>query len=133
MGYGAMQLWNLSRGLWNGIAEPDPDRGGIDRALVHELTLAEPGGHSPELLELVVIGVDPEPLQISPFALLGGNHKVYGQASGPQRTSRRPLNFAALTGIRPMIEQVPLADAQAALERMLGGKARFRMVLTTGR
>jgi hypothetical protein len=32
-----------------------------------------------------------------------------------------------------MIEEAPLTEAQSAVERMLSGKARFRMVLTTGR
>lgn len=82
--------------------------------------------------ELVVIGVDPAPLEISAFALLGGSHRVYGHASGTSKEVEETLDFAALTGIRPMIEEVPLADAQAALERMLAGKARFRIVLTTG-
>jgi len=26
--------WGVSRGTWNGVAEPDPDRGDIDGALV---------------------------------------------------------------------------------------------------
>jgi len=32
-----------------------------------------------------------------------------------------------------MIEEAPLPEAQSAVERMLSGEARFRMVLTTGR
>lgn len=82
--------------------------------------------------ELIVIGVNPEPFQVSPFALIGG-HKMYFHASGTSRETEETLHFAALTGIRPMIEQVPLADTAAAFGRMLSGKARFRMVLTTGR
>ena len=50
---------------------------------------------------------------------------IWGQAS-----KRRP--FSALTGIRPMIETTPLDRAAEAYERMMSGKARFRMVLTTG-
>ena len=82
--------------------------------------------------ELVVIGVNPEPFQINPFALIGGGHKMYGHASGTSREVEETLHFAALTGVRPMIEEVPLIDAGPAVERMLSGKARFRMVLTTG-
>ena len=52
-------------------------------------------------------------------------------ASGTSRDTEETLRFAALTGIRPMIEQAPLADAQPAYERMLTGQARFRMVLVT--
>ncbi len=83
--------------------------------------------------ELVVIGVPSEPFQVSPFALIGGGHKMYGHQSGTSREVEETLHFAALTGIRPMIEEMPLADAGSAVERMVSGKARFRMVLTTGR
>ena len=80
--------------------------------------------------ELIVIGVNPEPFQVSPFALIGG-HKMYFHASGTSRDTEETLRFAALTGIRPMIEQAALSDAQPAYERMLTGQARFRMVLVT--
>ena len=83
--------------------------------------------------ELIVVGVNPAPFEVNPFALLGGGHKMYGHASGTSREVEETLQFAALTGIRPMIEELPLADAQSAFDRMLSGKARFRMVLTTGR
>lgn len=80
--------------------------------------------------ELIVIGVNPEPFQVSPFALIGG-HKMYFHAPGASRDTEETLRFAALTGIRPMIEQASLTDAQPAYERMLTGQARFRMVLVT--
>jgi propanol-preferring alcohol dehydrogenase len=34
-------------------------------------------------------------------------------------------------GVRAMIETLPLARAQEGYERMMSGKARFRMVLAT--
>jgi D-arabinose 1-dehydrogenase-like Zn-dependent alcohol dehydrogenase len=37
-----------------------------------------------------------------------------------------------MTGVRPMIEKFPLEQAQQAYERMMSGKARFRVVLTMG-
>jgi D-arabinose 1-dehydrogenase-like Zn-dependent alcohol dehydrogenase len=40
------------------------------------------------------------------------------------------LQFSALTGVRPLIEIFPLAKAAEAYERMMSGKARFRVVLT---
>lgn len=82
--------------------------------------------------EMVVVGVNPEPFHVDPFALLGGEHKMYGHSSGTSREIEETLHFAALTGVHPMIEQVPLQDAGSAFERMLSGKARFRMVPTTG-
>ena len=41
------------------------------------------------------------------------------------------MAFSALAGIRPMIEAFPLDRASEAYERMMSGKARFRVVLTT--
>jgi len=40
------------------------------------------------------------------------------------------LRFAALTGVRPMIETFPLEKAAAAYARMTSGHAQFRVVLT---
>jgi len=40
------------------------------------------------------------------------------------------VNFAALTGVRPMTETYPLEKAGEAYARMMSGKARFRVVLT---
>jgi D-arabinose 1-dehydrogenase-like Zn-dependent alcohol dehydrogenase len=37
-----------------------------------------------------------------------------------------------MAGIRPLIETYPLERATEAYERMMSGKARFRVVLTTG-
>jgi D-arabinose 1-dehydrogenase-like Zn-dependent alcohol dehydrogenase len=39
------------------------------------------------------------------------------------------MRFSALQGIKPMIETYPLAKAAEAYERMMSGKARFRVVL----
>ena len=40
------------------------------------------------------------------------------------------MNFAELTGVRPMIETYPLEKAGEAYARMMRGKAQFRVVLT---
>jgi D-arabinose 1-dehydrogenase-like Zn-dependent alcohol dehydrogenase len=37
-----------------------------------------------------------------------------------------------MTGVRAMVEAVPLEEAPAAYARMMSNQARFRMVLTTG-
>ena len=42
------------------------------------------------------------------------------------------MKFSKLTGVRPQIETLPLAEAQAAYDKMMAGDARFRMVLTMG-
>jgi D-arabinose 1-dehydrogenase-like Zn-dependent alcohol dehydrogenase len=47
--------------------------------------------------------------------------------------SEDTLNFSALTGVKPMNEVYPLEKAEEAYARMMSGKARFRVVLTTGK
>jgi D-arabinose 1-dehydrogenase-like Zn-dependent alcohol dehydrogenase len=42
------------------------------------------------------------------------------------------MDFSVLSGIRPMLEEYPLERAAEAYERMMSGKARFRVVITTG-
>ena len=83
--------------------------------------------------ELVMIGIPAEPLTVPVTQLIGGMHKVYGHASGTSRDVEETLLFAALSGVRPVIEQLPLTEAAQGMEKMLSGAARFRMVLTTGR
>jgi D-arabinose 1-dehydrogenase-like Zn-dependent alcohol dehydrogenase len=81
---------------------------------------------------LVVVGVSAEPLAVSPAALVNGNKTISGHASGTSMDSQDTLSFSALSGVRPMIETLPLEQAGAAYARMMSGDARFRMVLTTG-
>jgi D-arabinose 1-dehydrogenase-like Zn-dependent alcohol dehydrogenase len=81
---------------------------------------------------LVVVGASPEPLEVSPMLLIGGDRSVAGHASGTSKDSEDTLAFSALSGVRPMIETRPLEEASAAYERMMSGDARFRMVITTG-
>ncbi len=81
---------------------------------------------------LIVVGASPDPVEASPFALIGGNRVVAGHASGTSMDSQDTLAFSSLTGVRPRIETMPLERAGEAYERMMAGDARFRMVLTTG-
>ena len=80
--------------------------------------------------QLVVVGASADPMQVPPFALIPGSTAVQGHASGTSQDSEDTLRFSALTGVRPTIETMPLAEAQAAYDRMMSGDARFRVVLT---
>jgi hypothetical protein len=60
-------------------------------------------------------------------------HRLEIEASTPYLAKVCGREFAALTGIRPSVEETPLEHVDAAFDRMLSGDARFRMVLTTGR
>lgn len=79
---------------------------------------------------LLVIGASQEAIEVSPIALIMGGKRIQGWASGIATDSEDTLRFAAMTGVRPMIEKYPLEKAEEAYARMMSGKAEFRVVLT---
>ncbi|MGH3923606.1 MAG: alcohol dehydrogenase catalytic domain-containing protein [Pseudonocardiaceae bacterium] len=82
--------------------------------------------------QLIVVGVSSDPIEVTPAQLIQGSRSIVGHTAGTALDSEETLAFSALSGIRPMIEILPLEDAATAYQRMLSGQARFRMVLTTG-
>jgi D-arabinose 1-dehydrogenase-like Zn-dependent alcohol dehydrogenase len=79
---------------------------------------------------MVVVGASPEAIEVSPVQLIVGRRSIQGWASGTPTDSEDTLRFAELSGVRPMIEKYPLSRANEAYDRMLSGKAQFRVVLT---
>jgi len=82
--------------------------------------------------KLLIVAALTEPVEVSPLALIMGRRSIAGWPSGTASDSEDTLAFSALSAIRPMIEVYPLERASEAYERMMSGKARFRVVLTTG-
>jgi D-arabinose 1-dehydrogenase-like Zn-dependent alcohol dehydrogenase len=80
----------------------------------------------------VVLGAAYEALEVSPFLLISGRRRVMGWPSGTSTDSEDTLAFSARNGVRPMNELFPLEQADDAYDRMMSGKARFRVVLSTG-
>ncbi|MGA7687150.1 MAG: alcohol dehydrogenase [Terriglobales bacterium] len=80
--------------------------------------------------KLMVVGATFDPIEVSPVQLINGSRVVQGWASGTPADSEDTLRFAELTGVRAMIETYPLERADEAYERMMSGKAQFRVVLT---
>jgi D-arabinose 1-dehydrogenase-like Zn-dependent alcohol dehydrogenase len=80
---------------------------------------------------LLVVGAVPS-LSVDSLFLLGGRRSVKGWYSGTAIDSEDTLRFSARTGVKSMNEVVPLEKAVEAYDRMMSGKARFRVVLTTG-
>jgi D-arabinose 1-dehydrogenase-like Zn-dependent alcohol dehydrogenase len=83
--------------------------------------------------KLIVLGAAAEPLEVNAISLLMGRRSIVGWPSGSSIDSQDTLSFSVLTGVRAMTEVFPLERAAEAYERMMSGKARFRVVLTTGR
>src|SRR5438045_4087529 len=80
---------------------------------------------------LLVVGAA-ESMQVSPLSLLMGCRSVKGWYSGTSIDSQDTLAFSMRAGVRPMIEPYPLERVAEAYDRMMSGKARFRVVLTIG-
>ncbi|MGH3555974.1 MAG: alcohol dehydrogenase catalytic domain-containing protein [Mycobacterium sp.] len=80
--------------------------------------------------ELVVLGFVPDPLPISPPQLISPGLSVVGHPSGTARDVEDTMQFAVLSGVRPWIEERPLAKVAEAYAAMEQGRARYRMVLT---
>jgi D-arabinose 1-dehydrogenase-like Zn-dependent alcohol dehydrogenase len=80
---------------------------------------------------LMILGAPPS-LAVSPVLLISGRRSIQGWYSGTSIDSQDTLSYSVLSGVRSMNEVFPLERATEAYERMMSGKARFRVVLTTG-
>jgi len=78
---------------------------------------------------LVMLGVPGEPVPVYAYQVLYGRI-LTGSAGGTGIESQDAMRFSALTGVRPMVETMPLERAAEAYDRMMAGDARFRIVLT---
>jgi D-arabinose 1-dehydrogenase-like Zn-dependent alcohol dehydrogenase len=80
---------------------------------------------------LMVIGAG-GPLSVDPIVLISGSRSVKGWYSGTSIDSQDTLKFSAANGVQSMNEIYPLEKVADAYERMMSGKARFRVVLNVG-
>ncbi|MGA7460075.1 MAG: alcohol dehydrogenase [Candidatus Korobacteraceae bacterium] len=80
--------------------------------------------------KFMVVGATFDPIEVTPLQLISGSRTIQGWWSGIPTDSEDTLRFSELTGVRPMIETYPLEKAGEAYERMMSGKAEFRVVLT---
>jgi D-arabinose 1-dehydrogenase-like Zn-dependent alcohol dehydrogenase len=71
-------------------------------------------------------------LTVDSLDLLMKRASVRGWYSGTAAASEDTLLFSQLNKIASMNEIYPLEEAQAAYDRMMSGKARFRVVLKIG-
>jgi alcohol dehydrogenase len=85
------------------------------------------GGLGPNGVMMVIGAVGP--LTVNSIDLLMKSAAVRGWYSGTARDSEDTLNFSVLNKIASMNEVYPFEKAQEAYDRMMSGKARFRVVL----
>mgnify|MGYP001547026106 CR=1 FL=1 len=82
--------------------------------------------------EFVILGVPAKPIQAVVTPLVMRRQSIHGWPSGTSIDSEDTLKFSEISGVRAFIEKYPLDRAAEAYDRMMSGKARFRVVLETG-
>ena len=82
--------------------------------------------------KLIALGVSQEPIAVTSLQLIGARKSVAGWPSGASIDSQDTLKFSALTGVRPIVQEMPLEKAAEGYKLMMDNKARFRIVLTMG-
>ena len=82
--------------------------------------------------ELVMVGIAAEPVKVPIIPMVMQRQSVHGWPSGTSIDSEDTLKFSALQGVKARIERYPLEKAAEAYDRMMSGKALFRVVLETG-
>jgi uncharacterized zinc-type alcohol dehydrogenase-like protein len=78
---------------------------------------------------LSVVGVPQNAMQLNPISLLLSEKKISGGVPASRQETMQMLDFAARTGVRPMVETFPMPDINQAIARVRSGDVRFRAVV----
>jgi D-arabinose 1-dehydrogenase-like Zn-dependent alcohol dehydrogenase len=79
--------------------------------------------------KLVLLGIDSEPINFIPLQIIKGHRQIMGWPGGTPKDVEECLQFAARFGVRPMVEKYSFDSVAEGFERMVSGKARFRVVI----
>jgi D-arabinose 1-dehydrogenase-like Zn-dependent alcohol dehydrogenase len=75
------------------------------------------------------VGLPEEPLSIPAFAMMGAQIKVTASGIGSRKEIEEMLAFSAEHNVRPIIQTMPMAEANAGIQKVRDGSVRFRVVL----
>lgn len=78
---------------------------------------------------LHTVGAVLEPIPVGAFDLIMGQKQVSGSPLGSPRTTALMLDFCARHGIEAVTEHYRMSEANAALEHLHAGNARYRIIL----
>ncbi|MEU8732904.1 alcohol dehydrogenase catalytic domain-containing protein [Streptomyces tendae] len=81
--------------------------------------------------QLTLVGVDAGSVTVPAARLVMNGHTLTGHLTGSPSETEEAMAFAVTTGVRPMIERMPLEKADDAVTRLRSGAPRFRIVLDT--
>jgi uncharacterized zinc-type alcohol dehydrogenase-like protein len=74
-----------------------------------------------------------KPLEVPAFGLISGAKSVSGSPTGSPTAISAMLEFCALHHIAPITENFPMSKVNDAFEHLRSGKARYRIVLESGK
>ncbi|CDZ76590.1 NADP-dependent alcohol dehydrogenase C 2 [Legionella massiliensis] len=75
------------------------------------------------------VGAIPDPMPISAFSLIFGQHSLSGSPLGSPATTQDMLEFCVRHNIQPITEHFAMKDVNQALDHLRAGKARYRIIL----
>ncbi|WP_220151307.1 MULTISPECIES: alcohol dehydrogenase catalytic domain-containing protein [Brevibacterium] len=108
--------------------------GGVD-AVISTAPAAEALGELARGLrahgQLIITGTGAGDLELPVGAIVSNALRITGHLTGSPADIEDAMRFAVLHGIRPMVEERPLEEAQQGLEDLAASAPRFRAVLTT--
>ncbi len=78
---------------------------------------------------LCLLGMPPGVIQFPPALLVTGQRSITGSDIGGRRVIREMLAFSARHGVKPQVQPMPMAEANAALTRLRQNQVRYRVVL----
>ncbi|MBC8283324.1 MAG: NAD(P)-dependent alcohol dehydrogenase [Nitrospinae bacterium] len=78
---------------------------------------------------LHLLGVVPEPLDLSVVPMLFGQRSVSASPVGSPATIRKMLEFSSRHNINPVTEHFSMSRVNDAMEHLRQGKAKYRLVL----
>ena len=78
---------------------------------------------------LCFVGVPPSPVSVHAFPLISGLRSISGNPTGSPYRIKEMLDVAARHSVKATVESFPMAQANAAIEKVKKNKVRYRAVL----
>jgi uncharacterized zinc-type alcohol dehydrogenase-like protein len=78
---------------------------------------------------LCFVGIPPSPVSVHAFPLISGLRSISGNPTGSPYRLKEMLDVAARHGVKAVTESFPMAQANAAIEKVKRNKVRYRAVL----
>jgi uncharacterized zinc-type alcohol dehydrogenase-like protein len=78
---------------------------------------------------LCVVGAAPSPIQLSAFALIGGQKAISGNPTGSPRDLHEMLDVAARHNVKAITERFSMSKANDAVAKVKKNQVRYRAVL----